>query len=148
MEKTTMFVVLLFIVAVAAFNLVSSLVMTVTDKQSDIAILRTLGASPKNIMSIFMVQGSVIGLFGTLAGVVGGILLAINAPGIVSGLEHLFNVHFISSSIYFINYLPSKLNLMDVVHVGALSFLMSLLATIYPSWRASKIQPAEALRYE
>lgn len=148
MEKTTMFVVLLFIVAVAAFNLVSSLVMTVTDKQSDIAILRTLGASPRNIMSIFLVQGSIIGFIGTFIGVVGGILLAINAPGIVSGIEHLFHVQFISSSIYFINYLPSKLNFVDVMHVGLSSLIMSLLATIYPSWRASKIQPAEALRYE
>jgi len=148
MEKTTMFVVLLFIVAVAAFNLVSSLVMTVTDKQADIAILRTLGASPANIMSIFLVQGSVIGFIGTCLGVFSGILLAINAPAIVSGIEHFFHVQFISSSIYFINYLPSKLNLIDVMHVGLSSLIMSLLATIYPSWRASRIQPAEALRYE
>jgi lipoprotein-releasing system permease protein len=148
MEKTTMFVVLMFIIAVAAFNLVSSLVMTVTDKRSDIAILRTIGASPKTVMGIFMVQGTVIGFMGTLLGILGGIVLALNAPAIVSGIEHYFNVHFISASIYFINYLPSKLDWFDVVHIGLASLVMSLLATIYPAWRASQIQPAEALRYE
>lgn len=148
MEKTTMFVVLMFIIMVAAFNLVSSLVMTVTDKQSDIAILRTLGASPKTIMGIFMVQGSIIGFIGTLAGIIFGILFALNAPAMVSGIEHLFHVHFISASLYFIDYLPSKLEWRDVINIGLITFVMSLLATIYPAWRASRIQPAEALRYE
>lgn len=148
MEKTTMFVVLMFIIAVAAFNLVSSLVMTVTDKRSDIAILRTLGASPRTIMSIFMVQGSIIGIIGTIIGVIGGVLLALNAPRLVQILEHYLHTHFISDTIYFINYLPSRLVLSDVVHVGAITLVMSFLATLYPAWRASKTQPAEALRYE
>lgn len=148
MEKTTMFVVLLFIIAVATFNLVSSLVMTVNDKRADIAILRTLGATPKMILRIFMVQGTIIGFTGTLLGLIGGILLALNAPAIVSGIEHLFGVNFISSAVYFISYLPSKLEFSDVIHIGIISLLMSLVATIYPAWRAAKTQPAEALRYE
>ena len=148
MEKTTMFVVLLFIIAVAVFNLVSSLVMTVTDKQSDIAILRTLGATPKTIMSIFMVQGGIIGLLGTLLGVVGGITLALNAPALVSLLEKIFHTNFISAGVYFVDYLPSRLEFADVWHVVFITFVMSLLATIYPAWRAAKTQPAEALRYE
>lgn len=148
MEKTTMFVVLLFIVAVAAFNLVSSLVMTVADKRSDIAILRTLGASPQSIMTIFIVQGSIIGLIGTSLGVIGGILLALNAPALVTALENALHAHFISASVYFVNYLPSRLDWMDVLHIGIAAFVMSLLATIYPAWRAAKTQPAEALRYE
>jgi lipoprotein-releasing system permease protein len=148
MEKTTMFVVLLFIIAVAAFNLVSSLVMTVTDKQSDIAILRTLGASPRMIMSIFMVQGGIIGVLGTLFGVIGGILLALNAPMLVKLLEQIVNTHFISENIYWIDYLPSRLVWTDVWQVGLATLIMSLIATIYPAWRAAKTQPAEALRYE
>lgn len=148
MEKTMMFVILLFIIAVAAFNLVSSLVMTVTDKQSDIAILRTLGASPRTIMYVFMVQGSVIGIVGTLIGVVGGILLAINAPAMVDWLQRLFHTHFISSSVYFIDYLPSKLDWHYVVYVSICALALSFLATLYPAWRASKVHPAEALRYE
>lgn len=148
MEKTTMFVVLLFIIAVATFNLVSSLVMTVTDKQADIAILRTLGATPKMIMGIFIVQGGIIGIGGTLLGVVGGVLLAINAPYLVNLLERIFHVHFISAGVYFIDYLPSKLAFTDIWHVGVVSLLMSLIATIYPAWRAAKTQPAIALRYE
>lgn len=148
MEKTTMFVVLLFIVAIAAFNLVSSLVMTVTDKRADIAILRTFGASPKMIMGIFMVQGSLIGIAGTLFGVIGGIILALNAPAVISGIEHYFHLQLISSSVYFINYLPSKLVLSDVIRIGLASLIMSLFATIYPAWRAAKVEPAEALKYE
>lgn len=148
MEKTTMFVVLLFIVAVAVFNLVSSLVMTVNDKKSAIAILRTLGASPRNIMNIFIIQGGIIGFIGTVLGVIGGVLLALNAPQLVTLLEELFHTHFISGSIYFIDYLPSRLIWSDVWHIGLITFIMSLLATIYPSWKASKTQPAEALRYE
>jgi len=148
MEKTTMFVVLLFIIAVAAFNLVSSLVMTVTDKQSDIAILRTLGATPKMIMSIFIVQGGIIGVFGTLLGVLGGILMALNAPNLVRMLESIFNAHFISAWVYYIDYLPSKLDFTNIWLVGLIALVMSLLATIYPAWRAAKTEPAEALRYE
>lgn len=148
MEKTTMFIVLLFIIAIAAFNLVSSLIMAVTDKQADIAILRTLGASPRTIMSIFMIQGSIIGIIGTLIGVVGGVLLAINAPTLVAWIEHTFHTQFISASIYFIDYLPSRLNWWNVLHVGLTALAMSLVATIYPAWKASKTQPAEALRYE
>lgn len=148
MEKTTMFVILLFIIAVAAFNLVSSLVMTVTDKQPDIAILRTLGASPNMVMGIFIVQGGIIGAIGTVLGVVGGVLMALNAPELVKILEHVFHTQFISAAIYFVDYLPSKLEWIDVLHIGLASLGMSLLATIYPAWRASKTQPAEALRYE
>ncbi|MDR1057753.1 MAG: lipoprotein-releasing ABC transporter permease subunit [Coxiellaceae bacterium] len=148
MEKTTMFVVLLFIIAVATFNLVSSLVMTVTDKQSDIAILRTLGATPKMIMSIFMVQGGIIGVFGTLLGIGTGILLALNAPYLVLMLEKIFNTHFISAWVYYIDYLPSRLDFTNVWLVGLITLSMSLFATIYPAWRAAKIEPAEALRYE
>lgn len=148
MEKTTMFVVLLFIIAVAAFNLVSSLVMTVTDKQSDIAILRTLGASPRMVMSIFVVQGGIIGILGTLLGIVSGILLAVTAPDLVRLLEQIFHTHFISAGVYFIDYLPSRLLWADVWHVGLSALIMSLVATIYPAWRAAKTQPVEALRYE
>ncbi|MEI8055257.1 MAG: lipoprotein-releasing ABC transporter permease subunit [bacterium] len=148
MEKTTMFIVLLFIIAVAAFNLISSLVMSVNDKQSDIAILRTLGASPRMIMSIFMVQGGIIGVLGTLLGVVGGVILALSAPELVSLLEQICRTHFISASVYWIDYLPSRLVWSDVWHVGLATLIMSLLATIYPAWRAAKTQPAEALRYE
>jgi lipoprotein-releasing system permease protein len=148
MEKTTMFIVLLFIIAIAAFNLVSSLIMTVNDKQADIAILRTLGASPRMIMEIFMVQGVVIGVFGIFLGVIGGVLLALNAPYLVNLLEELCNTHFIAASVYWIDYLPSRLLWADVWHVGLATLLMSLLATIYPAWRASKTVPVEALRYE
>ena len=148
MEKTTMFVVLLFIIAVATFNLVSSLVMTVTDKQADIAILRTLGATPKTIMSIFIVQGGIIGICGTLFGILGGVLLAINAPDIVRFLENAFHTNFISAGVYFIDYLPSKLELTDIWQVALVALGMSLLATIYPAWRAAKTEPAAALRYE
>lgn len=148
MEKTTMFVVLLFIIAVATFNLVSSLVMSVNDKQSDIAILRTMGASPKTIMIIFIVQGGIIGVLGTLLGISGGILLALNAPYLVKFLEQIFHTQFISAGVYFIDYLPSQLIWADVWHVGLATLIMSLFATIYPAWRASKTNPAEALRYE
>jgi lipoprotein-releasing system permease protein len=148
MEKTTMFIVLLFIIAVAAFNLVSSLVMSVNDKQADIAILLTLGASPRMIMSIFIVQGGIIGVLGTVLGVSGGVLLALNAPKLVQLLEQICRTHFISASVYWIDYLPSRLVWTDVWHVGLATLIMSLLATIYPAWRAAKTQPAEALRYE
>jgi lipoprotein-releasing system permease protein len=146
MEKTTMFVVLLFIIAIAAFNLISSLVMTVTDKSAEIAILRTIGANPKLIMSIFMVQGSVIGIVGTVLGVMGGIIMALNAPYLVKMLEQVFNLQLISSSVYFIDYLPSKLVCGDVIRIGLASLLMSLVATIYPALRAASVAPAAALK--
>ncbi len=148
MEKKMMFIILSLIVAVAAFNIVSTLVMAVTDKQADIAILRTLGASPASIMKIFMVQGVVIGLVGMLLGVVGGILIALNIGTIVPFIEHLFGVQFLAKDVYFISELPSDLQRSDVLTVSIFSFVISLLATLYPSWRAAKTQPAEALRYE
>ncbi len=148
MEKTVMFVIMFFIVAVAAFNIVSTLVMVVTDKQADIAILRTLGASPGSIMKIFIVQGTVIGIFGTLIGVGGGLLLALNIDVVVPFIERLFGLHFLSKDVYYISELPSDVQTIDVVAIGGVSFLLSLVATIYPSWRASKTNPAEALRYE
>lgn len=148
MEKRMMFIILSLIVAVAAFNIVSTLVMAVTDKQADIAILRTLGASPRSIMKIFIVQGIVIGLVGTLLGAIGGILLALNLDVVVPFIEHLFGVHFLAKDVYYINELPSDLRYHEVALVTGISFLICLLATLYPSWRASKTQPAEALRYE
>jgi lipoprotein-releasing system permease protein len=148
MEKTMIFLILLLIVAVAAFNLVSTLVMVVNDKQSDIAILRTFGATPRTIMRIFMVQGFVIGCVGTLLGFVGGILLALNATEVVNVIQQIFHVEFISSSVYFIDYLPSRLDWTDVWQVCGIALGLSLLATIYPAWQASRTHPAEALRYE
>jgi lipoprotein-releasing system permease protein len=148
MEKKMMFIILSLIVLVAAFNIVSTLVMAVTDKQADIAILRTLGASPKSIMQIFMVQGMLIGLIGMGLGVVGGVLLALNIGTIVPFIEHLFGVQFLAKEFYYISELPSDLQKADVLVVAGMSFLISLFATLYPSWRASKVQPAEALRYE
>ncbi len=122
--------------------------MTVTDKQADIAILRTFGASPKTVLTIFVVQGSIIGIIGTLLGVIGGIILALNAPQIVASIEHAFHTRFISASVYFIDYLPSRLDWRNVLHVSLAALIMSLLATIYPAWKAARTQPAEALRYE
>ena len=148
MEKKMMFIILSLIVLVAAFNIVSTLVMAVTDKQADIAILRTMGASPKSIMQIFMVQGMLIGLIGMSLGVIGGVLLALNIGTIVPFIEHLFGVQFLSKEFYYISELPSDLQKADVFIVAGMSFLISLFATIYPSWRAARIQPAEALRYE
>ena len=147
-EKRVMFIILLLIVAVAAFNVVSALVMLVTDKQADIAILRTLGAAPGSVMQIFMVQGAVIGVIGTLVGVLGGVLLALNIPTLVPAIEHAFNVQFLSKSVYLIPELPSDVHLRDVVIIGLVSLVLSFIATLYPSWRASRVNPAEALRYE
>jgi lipoprotein-releasing system permease protein len=147
-EKNVMFIILTLIVAVAAFNLVSTLVMAVTDKQPDIAILRTLGASPGSIMKIFVVQGSLIGFIGTLIGVVGGILLALNVGTVVPAIERLFHVQFLAKDVYYISELPSDLLWPDVITIAIMSLLLSLLATLYPSWRASRVTPAEALRYE
>ncbi len=143
-----MFFILLLIIAVAAFNLVASLVMAVTDKRADIAILRTIGATRRMIVTIFIVQGTIIGVFGTFLGVVGGILLSLNVTRLVTLIEHVSNHHFISDTFYFINYLPSELQYADVFHVAALTLLISVLATLYPAWQAARVQPAEALRYE
>ncbi|HUW28295.1 MAG TPA: lipoprotein-releasing ABC transporter permease subunit [Sulfuriferula sp.] len=148
MEKRVMFIILLLIVAVAAFNIVSTLVMVVTDKQPDIAILRTLGASPGSIMKIFMVQGAIIGLIGTATGLLSGVLLALNIGTVVPFIERTFGVHFLSSDVYQISELPSKLEWNDVWVIGLVALVLSWLATIYPSWRASRTNPAEALRYE
>lgn len=148
MEKRMMFLLLMLIIAVAAFNIVSTLVMSVTDKQSDIAILRTLGAAPRTIMGIFIVQGSVNGFIGTALGVIGGVTLALNVAGIVAWIERTFHVQFLSPDVYFVSFLPSQLEVGDVIKITLASLILSLLATIYPAWRASRIQPAEALRYE
>lgn len=148
MEKTMMFLILLLIIAVAAFNLVSSLVMVVNDKQAEIAILRTIGATPATVLWVFIVQGMTVGLVGTLLGLLGGLLLASNATAIVEVLQSLFHVQFLSSKIYFVDYLPSKILVSDLVLVCGVGLLMSFLATIYPSWRASRTVIAEALHYE
>lgn len=147
-EKRMMSIILFLIVAVAAFNIVSTLVMVVTDKQSDIAVLRTLGASPGRVMGIFMVQGTAIGFVGTLIGVVAGVLLALNLEPIIAGIEGLFGIHFLDPSIYYISDLPSDVHASDVLVIAAAAFLMSVVATLYPAWRAANTQPAEALRYE
>jgi len=147
-EKKMMFIILSLIVAVAAFNIVSTLVMAVTDKQADIAILRTLGASPRSIMKIFIVQGVIIGLVGTLLGSIGGIVLALNLNTVVPFIEHLFHVQFLAKDVYYISELPSDLHYHEVALIAGMSFLISLLATLYPSYRAAQTQPAEALRYE
>ena len=148
MEKTVMFVILLLIVAVAAFNIVSTLVMMVQDKRSDIAILRTLGASPASIMGVFMVQGTLIGVIGTLLGTLCGVALAFYVQEIVGGLEALFGIHFLNPDVYLISELPSELRWLDVRNIMLVSFVMAVLATLYPAWRAARTQPAEALRYE
>lgn len=147
-EKRMLSLILALIIAVAAFNIVSTLVMAVTDKESDIAILRTLGASPRSIMKIFIVQGTFIGVFGTILGVTGGMLLAYNVGEVVSFIESLFNVQFLSREIYYISKIPTDPQMADITTVAVTSFVLSLLATIYPSYRASKVNPAEALRYE
>jgi lipoprotein-releasing system permease protein len=147
-EKRVMFIILTLIVAVAAFNLVSTLVMAVTEKQADIAILRTLGATPASIMQIFLIQGAVIGVFGTLCGVLLGVVTAVNVEVIVPFIERAFNVQFLAKDVYYISDLPSDLHWSDVITVGSVSLVLSLLATLYPSLRASRTNPAEALRYE
>lgn len=147
-EKTVMFVILALIVAVAAFNIVSTLVMVVTDKQADIAILRTLGASPRSILWIFLIQGGAIGVLGTLMGVVGGVILSLNVTNLVPALESLFGIKFLSPDVYYISDLPSDMHLVDVLRIAALSFVLTLAATIYPARRAARTDPAEALRYE
>ena len=147
-QKNMMFIILTLIIAVAAFNLVATLVMTVTDKQADIAILRTLGASPFSIMKIFVVQGALVGVAGTAIGVVCGVLVALNVGSIVGGIESLFGVHFLSKQIYFISAVPSDLRWGDVASIGVTSLFLALVSTLYPSWWAARVKPAEALRYE
>lgn len=148
MEKTMMFLILVLLVLIAAFNLVSGLVMAVTDKQSDIAILRTIGSTPLTIMKIFMVQGSVIGIVGTLLGLIVGLILAANVTQLVNFLQNTFHVELFTSNVYFVNYLPSKIEFSDVIKVCSIALILSILATLYPAWKASRIKPAEALRYE
>ncbi len=148
MEKTVMFVILFLIVAVAAFNIVSTLVMMVTDKEGDIAILRTLGISPSSIMGIFVVQGTLIGVIGTLLGTVGGVALALNVETLVPAIERLFSIEFLAADVYYISDLPSDMRYSDVIAISSISLVVSLIATLYPAWRASRTQPAEALRYE
>lgn len=147
-EQNVMFVILTLIVAVAAFNIVSTLVMVVTDKQADVAILRTLGMTPTSIMWIFIVQGVIIGVIGTVMGILGGVLLALNIKNIVPWIEQKFGVEFMPPEIYVINGVPSDLQWSEVINIGVVAFVLCLLATIYPAWRAAKTQPAEALRYE
>jgi len=147
-EKTMMLIILSLIIAVAAFNIVSTLVIVVSDKQADIAILRTLGASPGMIMRIFISQGMVIGLVGTLLGVITGILTAQNIETIVPALESLLGIKFLAPDVYLISDLPSEMKWSDVMTTATISFSLTVLATIYPAWRASRVQPAEALRYE
>ena len=147
-EKRVMFIILLLIVAVAAFNIVSTLVMLVTDKQSDIAILRTLGAAPGSIMQIFMVQGALIGVIGTVSGVLLGVLIGFNVDTVVPAIEQLLGFKFLAKDVYYISDLPSDVQLRDVAAIGIVSLVLSFLATLYPSWRDSRVNPAEALRYE
>jgi lipoprotein-releasing system permease protein len=147
-EKTVMFVILTLIVAVAAFNIISTLVMMVTDKQADIAVLRTIGASPGSIMRIFIIQGTIIGAIGILLGIVSGVWLAMNVETLVPAIESILGMKFLSPDVYYISDLPSDLHWKDVFLIGIVSFFFSLLATIFPAWRAANIQPAEALRYE
>ncbi len=147
-EKRVMFIILTLIVAVAAFNIVSAQVMTVTDKQADIAILRTLGASPASITAIFMIQGALIGMLGTLIGVVGGVLLALNVGTVVPAIERALGIQFLDKTVYYISELPSDLQRGDVVTIAVIALALALAATVYPAWRAAKVNPAEALRYE
>jgi lipoprotein-releasing system permease protein len=147
-EKRVMFIILTLIVAVAAFNIVSTLIMVVTDKRADIAILRTLGASPRSIMTIFIIQGVVIGVLGTVLGVAGGVGLALNVETIVPAIEQFFNVQFLAADVYYISDVPSELHWNDVWLMASVALVLSLLATLYPAWRAARTHPAEALRYE
>ncbi len=147
-EKTVMFIILSLIVAVAAFNIVSTLVMVVTDKQADIAILRTLGLSPGSVTMVFMVQGTMIGFIGTLIGLIAGVTLASYIDVIVPALEHLFHTQFLPTGVYPISELPSDMKVSDVINIAVLSFLLSIIATIYPALKASSVRPAEALSYE
>jgi lipoprotein-releasing system permease protein len=147
-EKLVMFVILTLIVAVAAFNIVSTLIMVVTDKEADIAILRTLGLTPGGVMAVFVVQGTIIGVVGTLAGAAGGVALASNVETLVPALERLLGVDLLAADVYYISDLPSELRWPDVGRITGVALVLSLVATLYPAWRASRTQPAEALRHE
>ncbi len=147
-EKRVMFIILTLIIAVAAFNIVSAQVMTVTDKQADIAILRTLGASPRSILGIFIIQGALIGCIGTAIGVIGGILLALNVGVVIPAIERTLGVQFLDKSVYYISELPSDLQRADVITIAIIALFLALIATLYPAWRAARVNPAEALRYE
>lgn len=148
MEKTMMFLILMLIIAVAAFNLVSSLVMIVKDKQAEIAILRTLGATPRMVMTIFLLQGAMVGIIGTGIGLILGLILASNATDIVNYLQQFFGTNLLASNVYFVDFLPSKIELMDIIKVCLMSLTMSFIATIYPAYNASRTQVVEALRYD
>ena len=148
MEKTVMAILLSLIIAMGAFNLVSSQVMLVTDKQADIAILRTLGLTPRQVMQVFMVQGSLIGIIGTVSGVVGGILLTLNLDRILQGIERVFDVQLLPQDVYYITGLPTDLQTQDVITIACVALAMAFVATLYPAWRAARTAPAEALRYE
>jgi lipoprotein-releasing system permease protein len=147
-EKRVMFIILTLIVAVAAFNIVSAQVMVVTDKRADIAILRTQGASPASILAIFVIQGALVGVIGTVIGVIGGVLLALNIDTVVPFIERTFSIQFLDKSVYYISELPSDLQRGDITLIAVIALALALLATIYPSWRAANVNPAEALRYE
>ena len=147
-ERRVMFIILTMILAVAAFNIVSTLIMVVTDKQSDIAILRTLGMTPRSIMIIFIIQGTLIGMFGALLGMFGGVLLSLNIESIVAAIEGFFGFQILSADVYYISDIPSSLDWSDVIVTGIVAFFLSVSATLYPAWRAAKTHPAEALRYE
>jgi len=148
MEKTMIALLLLLIIAVAAFNIVSTLVMVVTDKQTDIAILRTMGLTSGQVMWVFIVQGIFIGALGSIIGLILGVLGALNVSAVIAWFEKVLNIQFLNADVYFISYLPSELIWQDVKTIMISAFIMTVLATIYPAWRASKVQPAEALRYE
>ncbi|MCL4764504.1 MAG: FtsX-like permease family protein, partial [Burkholderiales bacterium] len=147
-EKRVMFIILTLIVAVAAFNIVSAQVMVVTDKQADIAILRTLGAAPSSILAIFVIQGALIGIIGTLIGVAGGVALAANVDVVVPAIERAFSIQFLDKSVYYISELPSQLQRNDVVTIAGIALGLALVATLYPAWKAARVNPAAALRYE
>lgn len=147
-EKTVMFIILSLIIAVAAFNIISTLVMVVTDKQADIAILKTMGLSPRGVMAIFVVQGGLIGVIGTMLGVAAGIVLALNVQSVVAAVEALLSVEFLSAEVYYISDLPSELRLYDVARFGGLALFLAFVSTLYPAWQAGRTDPVEALRHE
>jgi len=148
LTKSSMFVILLLVVAVAAFNIISTLVMVVKDKQSDIAILRTVGASPRSVLAIFVTQGTAIGAIGTAAGVLLGVLISVNLESLVHGLEALLGTHFLDAKVYFMSDLPARVQWLDVLKISVTAFGLCSLSTLYPSWRAARTQPAQSLRHE